>query len=221
MKLSKDTQNLFKNFASINSNLMLREGNKVATMSENKTVIAEANVAESFPQGFGIYDLNEFLGVLSLFSDPDLTFEGDVVSIKEGKNQIRYKAADESNLKTPSKAIAFPEGGDNISFSLTQADLEHIIKSASILKVSDVSFVGENGVLTALVVDKKNPLTNKFEIDVGATDKTFRANMKVENFKMVMGAYDVTIAKMKICRFKATASDLTYYLAVESDSVAN
>lgn len=220
MKLSKDTQSLFKNFATINSNLMLREGNKVATMSENKTVIAEANVTETFPQGFGIYDLNEFLGVLSLFADPDLTFEGDVVTIKEGKNQIRYKAAEESNLKTPSKAIAFPEGEDNISFSLTQSDLEHIIKSASILKVSDVSFVGEGGVLTALVVDKKNPLTNKFEIDVGTTSKTFKANMKVENFKMVMGAYDVTIAKMKICRFKATTSDLTYYLAVESDSSA-
>jgi hypothetical protein len=218
MKLSKETQEIFKNFASINANLMLREGNKLASMSENKTIISEATVTESFPQQFGIYDVNEFMGVLSLFNDPDLTFNNDVVIIKEGKNQIRYKAAEETTLKTPSKAITFPEA--EITFNLTASDLQHIIKSASILKVSDVSFIGANGTLTALVVDKKNPMTNKFEIDVGTTDKNFTANMKIENFKMLPGSYSVAIAKMKICRFKSTTSDLTYYVAVESDSTA-
>jgi hypothetical protein len=218
MKLSKETQEIFKNFAVINANLMLREGNKLASMSENKTIIAEAAVTEQFPQQFGIYDVNEFLGVLSLFNDPDLTFNTDVVIIKEGKNQIKYKAAEESTLKTPSKAITFPEA--EISFNLTASDLQHIIKSASILKVSDVSFIGSGGTLTALVIDKKNPLTNKFEIAVGTTDKTFTANMKVENFKMLPGSYSVDIAKMKICRFKSTTSDLTYYVAVENDSSA-
>lgn len=218
MKLSKETQEIFKNFAVINSNLMLREGNKLASMSENKTIIAEAAVAEQFPQQFGIYDVNEFLGVLSLFNDPDLTFNSDVVIIKEGKNQIKYKAAEESTLKTPSKAITFPEA--EVKFNLTASDLQHIIKSASILKVSDVSFIGAGGTLTALVIDKKNPLTNKFEIAIGSTDKTFTANMKVENFKMLPGSYSVDIAKMKICRFKSTTSDLTYYVAVENDSSA-
>lgn len=218
MKLSKETQEIFKNYASINANLMLREGNRIATMSENKTIISDVTVTEQFPQGFGIYDVNEFLGVMSLFNDPDLSFSDDVVIIKEGKNQIRYKAAEETTLKTPQKSINFPEA--EINFSLTASDLQQMIKSAGILKVSDVSFVGKDGKLTALVVDKKNPLTNKFEIDVGTTDKVFTANMKIENFKMLPGAYSVSIAKMKICRFKSTTSDLTYYVAVESDSTA-
>jgi hypothetical protein len=218
MKLSKETQSIFKNFASINLNLLLREGNKLSTMSENKTIISEVTVAEQFPQNFGIYDVNEFLGVLSLFNDPELSFDNDVVIIKEGKNQIRYKAAEEATLKTPSKTIQFPEA--EINFSLSAGDLEHIIKSAGVLKVSDVSFVGKDGKLTALVVDKKNPLTNKFEIELGNTDKTFQANMKIENFKMVAGAYDVSIAKMKISRFKSSSSDLIYYIAVESDSTS-
>jgi hypothetical protein len=218
MKLSKETQEIFKNYASINANLMLREGNKIATMSENKTIISDVTVAEQFPQSFGIYDVNEFLGVMSLFNDPDLSFKDDVVIIKEGKNQIRYKAAEETTLKTPSKSINFPEA--EINFSMTASDLQQMSKSAGILKVSDVSFVGKDGKLTALVVDKKNPLTNKFEIDIGTTDKNFTANMKIENFKMLPGAYNVSIAKMKICRFKSTSNDLTYYVAVESDSSA-
>ena len=218
MKLSKETQAIFKNFASINANLLLREGNQLSTMSENKTIISEVTVTEQFPQNFGNYDVNEFLGVLSLFNDPELSFDNDVVIIKEGKNQIRYKAAEETTLKTPSKTIQFPEA--EINFSLSAGDLEHIIKSAGVLKVSDVSFIGKDGKLTALVVDKKNPLTNKFEIELGNTDKTFQANMKIENFKMVAGAYDVSIAKMKISRFKATSSNLIYYIAVESDSTS-
>jgi hypothetical protein len=218
MKLSKETQEIFKNYASINANLMLREGNKIATMSENKTIISDVTVTEQFPQSFGIYDVNEFLGVMSLFNDPDLSFKDDVVIIKEGKNQIRYKAAEETTLKTPSKSINFPEA--EINFSMTASDLQQMSKSAGILKVSDVSFVGKDGKLTALVVDKKNPLTNTFEIDIGTTDKNFTANMKIENFKMLPGAYNVSIAKMKICRFKSTSNDLTYYVAVESDSSA-
>ena len=219
MKLSKDTQEIFKNYASINSNLMLREGNKLSTWTENKTVISEVVLTETFPQNFGIYDVNEFLGVVSLFSDPDITFNEDTAIISEGKNRVRYKAAQETTLKVPTKSIAFPEA--EINFSLSAGDLQHIIRSAGILKVSDVSFVGKDGKLTALVVDKKNPLTNKFEVDIGDTDKTFVANMKIDNFKMIPGAYDVSIAKMKICRFKATKGSLIYYVAVESDSVAS
>lgn len=218
MKLSKDTQEIFKNYASINANLMLREGNKLSTWTENKTVISEVVLAETFPQNFGIYDVNEFLGVISLFSDPDITFNEDVAVISEGKNRVRYKAAEEATLKVPTKSIAFPEA--EINFSLSAGDLQHIIRSAGILKVSDISFIGKDGKLTASVVDKKNPLTNKFEVDLGDTDKVFVANMKIENFKMVPGAYDVSIAKMKICRFKSTKGSLIYYVAVESDSVA-
>lgn len=218
MKLSKETQDVLKNFAHINSNLMLRTGNKLSTWTENKTVIGEVNVAESFPQDFGIYDINEFLGVVGLFNDPDLSFDGDVVTIKEGKNQIRYKAAEENTLKIPNKSIAFPEA--EINFPLSASDLSNIIRSAGVLKVSDVSFVGDGANLTAIVLDKKNPLTNKFEINVGTTDKTFSANMKIENFKMLPGAYDVSIARMKICRFKAPQGSLVYYVAVESDSTS-
>ena len=37
MKLSKETVALFKNFAGINSNLLLKSGNKLATISGQKT----------------------------------------------------------------------------------------------------------------------------------------------------------------------------------------
>ena len=68
MQLSKETLNLIKNFASINGSLMLKSGNKLATISEGKNVMAEVTITETFPSDFGIYDLHEFLGVTSLNS---------------------------------------------------------------------------------------------------------------------------------------------------------
>ena len=66
MKLSDETIAVLKNFATINPNLVAKPGQKLTTIAESKTVMASADIVEDFPQEFGIYDLNEFLSVLSM-----------------------------------------------------------------------------------------------------------------------------------------------------------
>jgi ribosomal protein L28 len=215
MKLSKETVSLIKNFAGINSNLLLKSGNKLATISSQKNVMADATVTETFPD-FGIYDLNEFLGAMSLFDDPELDFQEKYVSISQGSMKIKFFAADASVLVAPQKAITFPEA--EINFSMTAAMLNMINKTASVLRASDVSIVGDGTTITAVVGDKKNVTGNSFSEPVGATDKTFKVNLKVENLKMLPGDYEVSISSKKISRFKSPSSDLVYYVAVEADS---
>ena len=215
MKLSKETVSLIKNFAGINSNLLLKSGNKLATISSQKNVMADATVTETFPD-FGIYDLNEFLGAMSLFDDPELDFQEKYVSISQGSMKIKFFAADASVLDAPQKAITFPEA--EINFTMTAAMLNMINKTASVLRASDVSIVGDGSTITAVVGDKKNVTGNSFSEPVGATDKTFKVNLKVENLKMLPGDYEVSISSKKISRFKSPSSDLVYYVAVEADS---
>jgi len=214
MKLSKETTALIKNFASINSNLLLKSGNKLATISAQKNVMADATVSETFPD-FGIYDLNEFLGAMSLFEDPELDFSEKYVTIKQGNMSIKYFAADASVLTAPQKSITFPEA--EIEFTVTAAMLNMIHRTASVLRAADVSIVGDGSTITAVVGDKKNATGNSFSEPVGTTDKTFRVNLKVENLKMLPNDYTVSISSKKISRFKA-AGDLVYYVAVEADS---
>jgi hypothetical protein len=214
MKLSKETTALIKNFASINSNLLLKSGNKLATISAQKNVMADATVSETFPD-FGIYDLNEFLGAMSLFEDPELDFSEKYVTIKQGSMSIKYFAADASVLTAPQKSITFPEA--EIQFSMTAAMLNMIHRTASVLRAADVSIVGDGSTITAVVGDKKNATGNSFSEPVGTTDKTFKVNLKVENLKMIPGDYAVSISSKKISRFKGNG-DLVYYVAVEADS---
>lgn len=215
MKLSKETVALFKNFAGINSNLLLKSGSKLATISGQKNVMADVTVTETFPD-FGIYDLNEFLGAMSLFDDPDLDFQDKYVSIRQGSSNIKFYAADASVLTAPQKAITFPDA--EINFNMSAAMLNMISKTASVLRASDVSIVGDGSTITVVVGDKKNATGNSFSESVGTTDKTFKVNLKVENLKMLPGDYAVSISSKKISRFKSVAGDLDYYVAVEADS---
>jgi ribosomal protein L28 len=215
MKLSKDTLALFKNFAGINSNLLLKAGNQLATISAQKNVMSDATVAETFPD-FGIYDLNEFLGAMSLFEDPELEFADKYVTISEGGNSIKYFAADASVLTAPQKAITFPDS--DIDFTMTASMLNMIHKTASVLRAADVSVVGDGTNMIIQVGDKKNATGNSYSNTVGATDKTFRVNLKVENLKMLPGDYQVSVSSKKISRFQSASSDLVYYVAVEADS---
>jgi gp45 sliding clamp, C terminal len=214
MKLSKETVGLIKNFAGINSNLLLKSGNKLATISAQKNVMADAVVTESFPD-FGIYDLNEFLGAMSLFEDPELTFNDKWVTIEQGGNSIKYFAADASVLTAPQKAITFPDA--EIEFNMSANMLSMIQRTASVLRASDVSIVGDGSTMTVMVGDKKNATGNSYNSSVGATDKKFKVNLKVENLKMIPGDYAVSVSSKKISRFKG-AGDLVYYVAVEADS---
>ena len=81
MEISASTVNVLKNFASINSNIVIRPGNKIMTMSEAKNILAEVEVPEQFNNVIGIYDLQEFLNVLGLVDKPRVRFDQKFMNI--------------------------------------------------------------------------------------------------------------------------------------------
>lgn len=218
MQLSKETLSKIKNFAEINQNLLIKSGSTLSTLSSAKTVMADAAVPETFnvaTNGFGIYDLNEFLGIISLFDSPDLDFSDKYVTISEGKTSIKYFAADPSVLTFPTKALTFPE--PEITFNMTSNILQSIRKVAAVLKTSDVSIVGDGSEIKFQVGDKKNATANSYSSVIGQTDKEFVVNLKVDNLKLLPGDYSVAVSSKKISRF--SNADLTYFVAIEADSI--
>lgn len=216
MKLSKDTLAIVKNFSSINSNLSIKTGSQLVTMSTGKNIIAVASITEEFPIDFGIYDLNEFLGTLSLFDSPDLEFTDKSMTIKEGKHSVKYYAANPTVLTVVPTLKPFPT--PDIDFTLSGQMLNQIQKVASILKVTDFSVSGNGSVITISVGDKKNPTGTTFDSEIGTTDKTFKVNLKVENLRMLPTDYQVAIGGKKVAKFHATNNQITYFVAIELDS---
>ena len=218
MKLSKNTLNILRNFAGINQNLMIKEGSTLLTVASNKTAFASAEVEETFDVDFGIYDLSELLGVLSIFADPELEFSERSLIISEGKNRIRYMPADAEVLVFPKKEPKFTDTPD-AEFTLTSQNLTQIIKAASVLKVPVVTFKGDGEKIVALVHDKTNSNSNQFIIDLNAeTDRTFDMHVKVDSLKMLPEDYNVQISFQKILKF--VGDKKSYLVTCETDSSA-
>ena len=218
MKLSDQTLNILKNFAGINNSILVKQGTQLRTISVAKNILAEAAIDEDFPRDFAVYDLNQFLNGLSLHQDPDLDFSPDsYISIKEGKRRVKYFYADPNVIVSPpEKEITLPS--EDVHFQLDSSALEKLLKAAAVYQLPDLSAVGEAGVVKLVVRDKKNDTSNEFAVVVGETDKVFSFNFKVENIKIIPGAYDVVVSQKLLSKFTNTNCDLKYYIALEPDS---
>ena len=107
---------------------------------------------------------------------------------------------------------------ESVNFQLESVTLEKLLKAAAVYQLPDLAAVGEAGVVKLVVRDKKNDTSNEYAVVVGETDKIFTFNFKVENIKIIPGAYDVVVSSKLLSKFTNTQYDLKYYIALEPDS---
>ncbi|WLW37776.1 sliding clamp DNA polymerase accessory protein [Synechococcus phage S-8S55] len=217
MKLSNNTTNILKNFSQINQSILIKQGNKLKTISVMKNILAEAEIEEDFESDFAIYDLNQFLSGLSLYDSPDLEFGDSFLTIRDGRRRAKYFFADPSVIVSPpEKEISLPS--KDVCFTVATQQLDKLLKAAAIYQVPDLSAVGRNGKIELVVRDKKNDTSHEFSEEVGETDQEFSFNFKVENIKIIPGTYDVVISSKLLSEFTNKNTDLKYYIALEPDS---
>jgi len=219
MKLSDDTVTVLKNFSSINQSLLFKSGNTLKTISPLKTIFVEATVGESFPKEFALYDLNKLLAKVSLYKDAELAFDDDKINIstenKKKSDYIKY-CSPKVIVTAPEKPITF--GDPDCSFSLSQEDLDWMRKSAGISGSPNFVFESDGSTIQFIATDVKDDSADQSKIEIGSVtdDKTFKVVMKVENFKLLDGSYDVAIAKKGMAQFKHKTVAITYYIAIEA-----
>lgn len=218
MKLSAETIEILKNYATVNPSILVREGNVLSTCSPQKSIYAKATVAETFPKQFAIYELNKFLGVLSLFDEPDLSFNEKTISIQSEKTKMLYTCADESMIiAPPANELKFP--ATNIEFELNQVDLQKVVRASSVLQLPDIAVMGKDGKISISAVDSKTPTANEYIIEVANTDLNFTAFFKADNIiKLISSDYNVKISDKSISKFSAKTGTNIYYIATEKNS---
>ena len=219
MNLSNDTIAILKNFANINQNILVKPGEKLNTISTMKNILATASIKETFEQEFAIYDLPEFLRTLDLFETPTLKFNGGSsvgISGKDGRSSSKYTFADKSVIVAPTKAISMPDS--DITFKFSKENLNRLMKGVVTLNLPDIEVIGDGSKIKLVANDRKNKASNKFDIEIGTTDKTFKAYFKAENFKMIEDDYDVAISKQKISHFVNRNKPVQYWIALEPES---
>jgi len=220
LKLSKFTLDVLKNFASINPNLVIKEGNTFSTIAEAKNIMATVTVPETFDRSFGVYDLNEFISALNLIDDPTIDLQEDSAILSKDVTTLKYRFANPSVLTTPQKEIKMPVA--DIQVKVTNALLSKIRRAASVLGHSIVALKGTvSGSLSLVVLDPKDTSANTFSIELiekHQLGKEFSLEFLIDNLKVMSGDYSVEVSSKLISKWTHQDFKLEYFVALEKTS---
>jgi len=222
MNISENTIQILKNYGTINPNFIARKGNVITTISEAKNILSSCSVEEEFDQDLGIYDLNEFLNVLSLVDQPKLSMEEKWVTISDqtGRSKIKYFFTDPEMLTSPTeKMIDNARNMDtfDVSFTLDSDTLNRIKRAATALGHTSMKVeANDTGGVVLMVFDAENPTSNTFAIDVpGQGQGQGQYVINISNLKIVSGDYDVKISNKNISNFIHKEKPIQYWIALE------
>ena len=216
MKLSENTLAVLKNFASINSGVVLGAGTAQRTISPEKSILVEATIDDDIPTQFGIYDLNQFLGNLTTLRNPELTFSKEGVVLDDGELSFEYRACSANLIITPPEKELVLKSVD-VKFSLPNETLQKLIKVATMNGLPNLSVVGKNGSLLLKIHERANDTSNSGTIQIGDyAGQDFTASFKTDNLKLLPNDYNVEIQKGAFAKFENAAKTLKYFIALET-----
>jgi hypothetical protein len=221
MKFSKETRDVLENFAQLQSSMLFHKGTKQKTNTFSKQLLAEVDLPENIPQDVGIYDLVQFLSVLSIFKDPDVEFEEKNLVLSEGKQKIVYRyCAPElinKNLVPFDKTVNLPSV--DVSFELSKETFAKITNATRVLGLSHIAVNGDGEKIFIRSCNPKDENYSFATFEVGDTDKKFNLLINMDHLKVLPHNYKVNMCKNFITKFISQDMDLIYTFAAEKDSV--
>lgn len=216
MKFSDNTLTILKNFASINSGVVFKQGNVQKTISPEKTILVEATLSDSLPVEFGIYDLNQFLGNITTLKSPELSFSDKVVTMKDDDMTFDYHACSPNLVLTPpDKELTLKQ--TDVTFVLPNNNLQKLMKIAVMNGLTHLSVVGRDGQLNLKIHEKANDTSNQGMIKIGEyAGDDFIASFNIDNLKLLPDDYTVELQVGAFARFVNKANTLKYFVPLES-----
>ena len=183
--------------------------------------MSRAEIEESFPNTFGIYDLSEFLSVLSLVDRPSITFGENFCTVSDGSglSSVKYFYSDPEMLSAPKKDIVMPEC--EVKFLLTNETLSKIKRASSALGYDNISIRPNGNSIEVTVVDTNDSTSNSFSVLVEGSfpeGADFNFIMGVGNMKLLGEDYEVSVSTKLISHFKSITSETQYFIALEKSS---
>jgi|TARA_R110000822_G_scaffold304501_6_gene429698 hypothetical protein len=223
MQISEATANVLKNFSQINPSIQFKAGQILRTVSPQKTVMAKATIDDTIPSDGAIYDLNRFMGVLSLFEEPNLVFHTSKVTVEKENRKINYTFADPQMIVTPpEKEINFPD--PEVSVSASWSEMSQVLKAAAVMQLPEIAIIGSSGEIHLSAIDSKNPTADVYSAEIGNTNDEFTFIFKVENLKLLNLSYLIEISAKGIAKFTSINTEgckLEYFVATEMNSIFN
>ena len=223
MKISKETAEVFKNMAQINSGLVVDEPKHLKTMSPTGSIIAIYDPEEEFPL-FSIWDFAKFNSLIDVFGVENSEFkfveessdDMGYVEVSSGSRKIKYEYAEMGTqpifeqIKDAKAYKAFDKFG--FTFKLSSDDIKEIKKVNSIFGFSEdiLKIDMKDGVGKITIFSEKAEIKSDFTIEIDG-EGTGEAMTKVEDLIMINTDYEAHCSEQMI-KYQAVDKPLMYFI---------
>lgn len=234
LDISKGDVSVLKNFSEINNSIVFFEGTTIKTCNESKSIIGVYNLKDEdekdkkIVKEFAIYNLQEFVKVLSLFDEGcylEFLEDNGLIDVKfsDRSNKMRYNTSKTEIVK---KRFNVPETKFPLSDYQIRVSEENIKKWKSVSKTFGFDYIRFNNVknkATITVFDSSSG-GNKNKDFYSEETTAFNASsdldlyMRIDDLLILSGDYEIEVSSKNFCRFNNMDEglDLSYYIALES-----
>lgn len=218
MKFSEQSLTVLKNFASINTGLVLQKGTVQRTISPEQTILAVAHLPDTVDEVFGIYDLNQFLGNVTTLKTPEMSFTKEQVIMNDGEMSLSYYSCSPALIVSPPADKTIELKKVDVTFTLANSTLTKLLRLATMNNLTHLTVIGKDGELRLLSHEQKNDSSNKVSTKIDDyTGPDFSVSFKTENLKMIPDEYKVELMLGGFAKFTNKAETLTYFIAMEKE----
>lgn len=222
IRLSKETIDTLKSLYAINQTLkIVADNTEIRTVNDQKTCACITSIAEALPRTFCIYDLREFISVLSIFENPILDFSNDkyvIVKSEDGRQKLRYMDGSETLINSYfERDFVLPS--EDVSLTVTAAQLKAVMNAALTLKLEYVGFKCDGDKIYLTAFDRNNGSgddTNGFAIEVGESEDTFDMFYKTTALSIIEGDCTFEISSSKVS--KITNGNKVFWMGLDANS---
>jgi len=205
--LNNETQKILNELTSISTTAIISYP-KTGIQDIDRSILAFIDLSalgETEFEEFGLMNVNEFLSLISLIENPEITIENRIATIKGDGVESKYYTTDIDIIKeaygtNPAIIDNINKAFEAANFELTKEMLDKIKKTSGFLRVNDlvISKGNSDDEIILNITDDSKSDSNSFKNSVIGTinDEELRLVIDMNNIKKIpSGDYVIKIAK--------------------------
>ena len=148
---------------------------------------------------------------MTLFENPEVTFQDKCLTLHNSSGpKCKFSYCDPSLVVRPPEGKNVQLPTEDVQFRLSKNDFESSMKASAILQYPEIAIEGDKNVISIMVVDSKNKMSDVYSLPVGETDKEFKFIFKVENFSKLMAKdYMVKLSQKGLSNFESSDKSIS------------
>jgi len=228
MKLTDSTKQILQNFSSINNRFMFRKGNRQATYSSNKALVAFATTDLEFPEEIGVTDLRKFNACISSIKDAEVEFFETKINIRNSSSEMTLAPINEQEVGRSVVDHKF-DFTDALEVNVPKVVLAELRNYAKVMRLNTekkhkskknitydtIVLMGDGSNIYAQAQETKTYANETLRIRVSESSAVFKVVVLLSNLKLIDDDYTLCLKGDRVAKFVAKKHPIEYYVALE------